>query len=57
MLRGVQLQRSEMSAKRGAYFAAGAQEVWLVADDSVITVCTRNGIQPASAIVGEVPAL
>lgn len=48
---------AEMSAKRGAYFAAGAQEVWLVADDSTITVYTRDGIQPASAIVGEAPKL
>ncbi len=48
---------AEMSAKRGAYFAAGALEVWLVADDSVITVYTRDGIQPASTIVGEAPKL
>ena len=48
---------AEMSAKRGAYFAAGAQEVWLVADDSAITVYTRDGIQPTSTIVGEAPAL
>ena len=48
---------AEMSAKRGAYFAAGAQEVWLVADDSAITVYTREGIQTASGIVGEAPAL
>ena len=48
---------AEMSAKRGAYFAAGAQEVWLVADDSAITVYTREGIQTASGIVGEAPVL
>ena len=48
---------AEMSAKRGAYFAAGAQEVWLVADDSTITVYTRDGVQQASALVGEAPAL
>ncbi len=48
---------AEMSAKRGAYFAAGAQEVWLVADDSAISVYTRDGIQPTSTIVGEAPAL
>lgn len=48
---------AEMSAKRGAYFAAGAQEVWLVADDSAITVYTRDGLRPASTIVGEAPVL
>ena len=48
---------AEMSAKRAAYFAAGAQEVWLVADDLRITVYTRDGIQPTSAIVGEAPTL
>lgn len=48
---------AEMSAKRGAYFAAGAQEVWLVADDSMVTVYTRDGLQSASAIVGEAPKL
>ena len=48
---------AEMSAKRGAYFAAGAQEVWLVADDSTITVYTRDGLQPVSTLVHEAPAI
>ena len=48
---------AEMSAKRGAYFAAGAQEIWLVADDSTIAVYTCDGIQATSAIVGEAPTL
>ena len=48
---------AEMAAKRAAYFAAGAQEVWLVADDSTIVVYTKDGLQPSSAIVAEVPKL
>ena len=48
---------AEMAAKRAAYFAAGAQEVWLVADDSSILVYTKDGLQPSSTIVAEVPKL
>ena len=48
---------AEMAAKRAAYFAAGAQEVWLVADDSTIVVYTKDGLQPSSVIVAEVPKL
>ncbi len=48
---------AEMAAKRAAYFAAGAQEVWLVADDSSVVVYTRDGLQPSSTIVAEVPTL
>lgn len=48
---------AEMAAKRAAYFAAGAQEVWLVADDSSIVVYTKDGLQPSSTIVAEVPKL
>ena len=44
-----------MAAKRAAYFAAGAQEVWLVADDSTISVYTKDGLQPSSLIVAEAP--
>ena len=46
-----------MAAKRAAYFAAGAQEVWLVADDASILVYTKDGLQPSSTIVAEVPKL
>jgi Uma2 family endonuclease len=48
---------AEMAGKRAAYFAAGAQEVWLVAIDSTITVYTRDGMCAVSNIVGEVPTL
>ena len=48
---------AEMAAKRAAYFAAGAQEVWLVADDSSIVVYTKEGLQPSSTIAAEVPKL
>ena len=48
---------AEMAAKRAAYFAAGAQEVWLVADDSSIVVYTREGRQSSSSIVAEAPSL
>ena len=48
---------AEMAAKRAAYFAAGALEVWLVADDSSIVVYTNDGLQPSSKIVAEVPTL
>ena len=48
---------AEMAAKRAAYFAAGAQEVWLVADDSSIVVYTKEGRQPSSIIVAEAPSL
>lgn len=48
---------AEMAAKRAAYFAAGAQEVWLVADDSSIVVYTKDGLQPSSTVVAEVPKL
>ena len=48
---------AEMAAKRAAYFAAGAQEVWLVADDSSIVVYTKAGRQASSSIVGEAPSL
>ena len=48
---------AEMAAKRAAYFAAGAQEVWLVADDSSIVVYTKEGRQSSSIIVAEAPSL
>ena len=48
---------AEMAAKRAAYFAAGAQEVWLVADDSSIAVYTKAGLQSSSALVAETPKL
>ena len=48
---------AEMAAKRAAYFAAGAQEVWLVADDSSIVVYSKDGLQSASMIVAEAPSL
>ncbi|MGL4230749.1 MAG: Uma2 family endonuclease [Casimicrobium sp.] len=48
---------AEMSGKRAAYFAAGAQEVWLVGVDSKIVVYTRDGVQPSSAIVSETPSI
>ena len=48
---------AEMAAKRAAYFAAGAQEVWLVGDDTTIIVYTRDGMQTTSAIVAEKPTL
>lgn len=48
---------AEMSAKRAAYFAAGAQEVWLVKDDESIVVYTAAGLQSSSMIVSEVPKL
>ena len=48
---------AEMAAKRAAYFAAGAQEVWLVADDSSISVYSKDGLQSLSMIVAEAPSL
>ena len=48
---------AEMAAKRAAYFAVGAQEVWLVGDDTTIIVYTRDGMQTTSAIVAEKPTL
>ena len=48
---------AEMAAKRAAYFASGAQEVWLVADDSSIVVYTKDGLQTSSTVVAEIPKL
>lgn len=48
---------AEMAAKRGAYFAAGASEVWLVTETSEVQVYTTEGLQAQSSIVGEVPKI
>ena len=48
---------AEMAAKRAAYFAAGAKEVWLVSDTAEVAVYTPNGLQAQSDLVGKVPKI
>lgn len=39
---------AEMNAKVAAYLAAGAREVWLVADDGAVEILDEDGGRPSS---------
>lgn len=41
---------AEMSEKIAAYLAAGAREVWLVADDRAIEIFGENGVRHSSVL-------